>query len=584
MVLTDNRRRKGPAVFAARLILCAAWIAAAFLTGGCSGGEAPDRRVHLASGGRVRTLDPAYADDLASRDMVAAFYDTLLEYAYPDRPYRLRPSMLAAMPEADRTFTEYRFRLRDDLYFCDDPCFGGRRRKVTSADVLYSLRRLEDPATHSPVRWMVRGKFESMRVLNDLEFTIRLRQADPRFLYLLALPNTAVVPREAVERYGGDFASHPVGSGPFLLKKWIREYRIEMVRNPDFRTQIFAAAENPADRKKRLPLADGIVCSQIRQPFSAWLLFLQGELDASVLDKDNMDLAVGGGELSPALAARGIRMRQAAEFEIRYIGFNCRDEKLRNVKLRRAIAMVFDVRSRVRHMSGMLRPSAGPLPDAVPGYDQNLRNPWQICDAGRAAKMLAEAGYPGGIDPATGRALELSFDLGNTTSAQRQLGELLQSELARIGIKLEISLNSRPRFVDKLRRGKTQLFHYSWVGDYPDAENFLQLFYGPNAGGCNRANFSDPAFDRMFEAVLPMGDTPARTARYRDMAAYVADRTPWIFEGVPVSCRLHYDWLENLHPHDFAFNRWKYLAVRGDERAARRRAFRALDFSELRGK
>jgi len=567
-----------------RFAVLAVCLCAVVSCGGCGDGGGPDRRIHLASGGRVRTLDPAYADDLASRDMVAAFYDTLLEYAYPDRPYRLRPSMLETMPEADRTFTEYRFKLRDDLYFADDPCFGGKRRKVTSSDVIFSLKRLEDPATHSPVRWMVRDKFAALTALNDREFTIRLKQPDPRFLYMLALPNAAVIPREAVEFYGGDFASHPVGSGPFKLKKWIREYRIEMVRNPDFRPQTFPGAENPADRGKRLPLADGIVCSQIRQPFSAWLLFLQGELDASVLDKDNMDLAVGGGELAPALAARGIRMRQAAEFEVRYIGFNCQDAKLRNIKLRQAIAMVFDVRSRIRHMSGMMRPIAGPLPDAVPGHDPDLRNPWQLCNVPRAEKLLAEAGYPGGIDPATGKPLELTFDLGNTTSAQRQLGELLQAELAQIGIKLEISLNSRPRFVDKLRRGKTQLFHYSWVGDYPDAENFLQLFYGPNAGGCNRANYVDPEFDRMFESVLPLGDSPERTERYREMAAYIAERTPWIFEGVPVSCRLQYDWLENLHPHDFAFNRWKYLAVRGAERAARRRAFRALDFSELRGK
>ena len=551
--------------------------------GGCGGGTEPER-IQLATSGRVRTLDPAYADDLASRDMVAAFYDTLLEYVYPERPYRLQPSMLQSMPEADPAFTEFRFKLRDDLYFAADPCFGGKRRKVTSADVVYSLKRLEDPATHSPVRWMVRDKFAALTVLNDREFVIRLKRPDPRFLYLLALPNAAVIPHEAVTYYGKDFASHPVGSGPFLLKKWIREYQVEMVRNPDFRKQYFAGAVNPADRQKPLPLADGIVCSQVRQPFAAWLLFLQGELDASVLDKDNMDLAVGGGKLAPALAQRGIRMQEAPEFEIRYIGFNCQDEILQNVKLRQAIALVFDVGARIRHMSGMMQPLAGPLPDSVAGYDPALRNPWQICDVEKAKKLLAEAGYPGGIDPATGEPLVLTFDQGNTTSAQRQLGEILQAELAQLGIRLEIILNSNPRFVDKLRRGKTQLFRYSWVGDYPDAENFLQLFYSRNAGGCNRAAFRDPEYDRMFEKILPMGDSPERTRLYREMAAYIVSRTPWIFEGVPVSCRLQYDWLENMYPHDFSFNRWKYLAVDGEKRRIQKSRFRPLDFSELREK
>ncbi|MBQ4336414.1 MAG: hypothetical protein IJC34_04430 [Lentisphaeria bacterium] len=556
------------------LLLC-------LVAAGC--GEKVSDRVQLASSGRVRTLDPAYADDLASRDMVAAFYDTLLQYAYPERPYRLQPSMLQAMPEADPAFTEYRFKLRDDLYFAPDRCFGGKKRKVTSADVIYSLKRLEDPATHSPVRWMVRDKFAALTILNDREFVIRLKRPDPRFLYLLALPNAAIVPREAVEYYGKDFASHPVGSGPFLLKKWSREYQVEMVRNPGFRKEFFAGAVDPADRERPLPLADGIVCSQVRQPFAAWLLFLQGELDASVLDKDNMDLAVGGGKLAPALAERGIRMQEAPEFEIRYIGFNCQDEKLQNIKLRQAIALVFDVSSRIRHMSGMMRPQEGPLPESVAGFDPELRNPYQTCDVERAKKLLAEAGYPGGIDPATGDALKLSFDQGNTTSAQRQMGEILQAELAQLGIKLEIVLNSNPRFVDKLRRGKTQLFRYSWVGDYPDAENFLQLFYSKNIGGCNRAAFQEPEYDRMFEKVLSMGDSPERTFIYRQMASYIVSKTPWIFEGVPISCRLQYDWLENMYPHDFAFNRWKYIAVDGKKRAEKRRTFKALDFAGLRG-
>ena len=179
-------------------------------------------------------------------------------------------------------------------------------------------------------------------------------------------------------------------------------------------------------------------------------------------------------------------------------------------------------------MSGMMRPQEGPLPDSVAGFDPALRNPYQTCDVERAKKLLAEAGSPGGIDPATGEALKLSFDQGNTTSAQRQLGEILQAELAQLGIKLEILLNSNPRFVDKLRRGKTQLFRYSWVGDYPDAENFLQLFYSKNIGGCNRAAFQDPEFDRMFEKILSMGDSPERTLIYRQMASYIVAKTPWI--------------------------------------------------------
>ena len=135
---------------------CGAW-----LCGGCGRADAAAAgAVHLAAGGRVKTLDPALADDLASRNMVAAFYDTLLEYDYVRRPYKLIPAMLASMPEANADHTEFRFRLRDDLYFPEDPCFAGlprEARRIGTDDVLFSLKRLADARLHSSSYWMVRG-------------------------------------------------------------------------------------------------------------------------------------------------------------------------------------------------------------------------------------------------------------------------------------------------------------------------------------------------------------------------------------------------------------------------------------------
>ena len=580
--------------------------------GGCGRSDrAVAGAVHLAAGGRVKTLDPALADDLASRNMVAAFYDTLLEYDYVRRPYKLIPSMLACMPEANEEHTEYRFRLRDDLYFQDDPCFEGlprEARRIGTDDVLFSLKRLADARLHSSSFWMVRGKISGLdrfrekseqappgdwsvydepvaglSKINDREFVIRLNAPDPRFLYLLALPNLAVVSRRAVDYYGESFAEHPVGSGPFRLREWIRDYKLVLDRNPEYRHQVFPGAANPADRNRPLPLADRVVCYQIRQPFSAWLLFLQGELDVSVLDKDNLDLVAGGDQVAPALRDRGVELIKAPAFEIRYVGFNFLDPILRNVKLRQAISLAFDVEGRVRHMNNLLIPAAGPLPASVDGFEADLKNPYLGNDLERARQLLAEGGYPDGIDPRTGEPLELTFDQGNNTSAQRQLGELMAADLARIGIRVRSVLNSTPRFIEKLRQGKTQLFHYSWVGDYPDAENFLQLFYSRNAGGCNRAAFADPEFDRMYERACRMPDSPERTALYQAMVRYLIPLVPWIYEGIPVTYQLKYTWLENFLPHDFAFSRWKYLAVRAEERERRRRAFRPLDFRALRG-
>lgn len=590
--------------------LSAALLLAVAVTAAAAGGE-PLRILHTSGGSRVKTLDPAQADDLSSRNLTGAIYDTLLQYDYLARPYRLIPSMLAEMPVGNATHDRYRFRLRNDLRFADDPVFAGlpeSARRITSDDVLYSILRIADARNHSPVYWLFRGKIrgldafheatakaprgdfflydagiEGFRRIDDLNFELYLTRPDPRFLYMLAMPNAAVVCRRAVERYGEEIARHPVGSGPFRLTEWINDYKLQLDRNPDYRVEYFPQAETPADRSRPLPLADRVILYLVKQPMSSWLLFLQGKLDLNALDKDNLDLIAGGGkELAPALKARGIRLLRTPEFEVRYVGFNFADPRLGgNLALRRALSLAYDVQRRVEHTNFQLIPAQGPIPPGVAGFDPEFRNPNAADDPERAKALLAEAGYPGGIDPATGERLRFTFDQTGNSSAYRQLGELTAADFARIGVETEPVLNNNPRFYEKLRQGKLQLFRLSWVGDYPDAENFLQLFYSKNIGGCNRTGFSDPVYDRMFEAILPMADSPERTRRYREMAEYLTKQCPWIFEGFPISYLLHHSWLQNYHPHDFAFSRWKYLTMDPAEREKVRKTFTPLTFREL---
>lgn len=566
-----------------------------------SAAPAGERVLRSAVGSRAKTLDPVLADDLASRDLCGAFYDTLLEYDYLARPYRLKPAMLAAMPETSADFKIYRFRLRPDLFFAPDS--GGKAKKITAADVRFSLLRLADARLHSPVYWILRGKLLGLDefhaataaakpgdfslydrgiagfvITGELEFELHLTHSDPRFLYLLAMPNTGIVARGAAE--SGKLASHPAGSGPFVLKKWVRDCRIELERNPAYRTEFFPGAERREDRLRPLPLVDRIVLYQVRQATTAWLLFLQGNLDYHALDKDNLDLAAGQGDRpAPELAARGVRLLRMPEFEIRYVGFNFRDSVLgKNLALRRALSLAYDVRRRVEHAGGQLLPAQGPIPPGVAGYRADFRNPWAADDPERAAEVLAQAGFSGGIDPKTGEAYRLTFDQSGNTASYRQLGELAAADFGRLGISVEPVLNNNPRFYEKLRQGRFQLFRLSWVGDYPDAENFLQLFYSGNIGGCNRTGFSDPVYDKMYEAILPMADSPERTRRYEEMATYLAERCPWIFEGFPVSYVLCHRWLGNFVPHDFGFAKWKYLAVDPAEREAAVRTFTPISF------
>ena len=590
-------------LFTAFLLCLAAMTAAA-------AAPAP-RVVRIAANGQFRTLDPIHADDVNSRDMLGAVFDTLLEYEYTARrPYRLKPSMLADMPRCDAGHRVWRFRLRDDLRFADDPAFAGASRRITADDVFFSLKRLADARNHSPVYWMVRGRIaglddfhaasreaapgddsiydrpvSGMVKLGDFEFELRLTESDPRFLYLLAMPNAAVVPRAAVRRYGEEFARHPVGSGPFRLKSWRPNYKAVLERNPDFRPETFAGAESPGDRTRPLPLADRLEIWQVRQPMTAWMLFLNGDLDLSALDKDNLELAVSGGELAPALARRGVKLIRHVEFEIRYVGFNFSDPRLGgNLELRRALSLAYDVGRRVEFSDRQLVPAEGPIPPGVAGFDPKFRNPYARDDVEAARRHLAKAGFPGGRDPATGEALVFTFDQTGNSSYYRQFGEITAADYARIGVTMTPVMNNRPRFIDKLRRNRMQLFRYSWVGDYPDAENFLQLFYSKNRGGCNRTGFSDPEFDRLYETILPMADSPERTRLYQRMAALIAERAPWIFEGFPIANQLCHGWLENFIAHNFAFSRWKFLTADPARRQAARAGFTPLSFGDMNAK
>ncbi len=573
--------------------------------------------LYTTPGGRINTLDPALSADLISANMIGELYDTLLEYNYTERPYRLQPSMLSQMPEVSADLKHYTFILRDDLFFQADMCFGvdaekkPLQRKITSEDVKFSLLRIADSRLHSSGYWLIRGKIEGIsefhkksadlkpydfsiydkrcdgiEIIDDRKFTIHLTKPDPRFLYGLAMPYMSIVSRKAVECYKGDFSEHPVGSGPFMLQSWQRNYKIEFVRNPNYRKELFPNAQSKQDRVKRLPLLDKVVCYQINEPISSWLLFLQGNLDLSAVDKDSFEAIVTDKlELIPALKKRGIKMMRIPAFQIHYIGFCFSDPLLAdNLNLRKAISLAYNVQKRVKIWNNQISPANGPIPSGVAGYDKNFNNPYSQFNLALAKEYLAKAGYPGGINSKNGKQLELTFDIGGTASTHRQIAELFVEDMEKLNIKIVPSLNNWPRFLQKSAKGEVQLYSVSWIGDYPDAENFLQLFYGSNAGSCNRSYFRDPVFDKMYDEIKVMPDNIIRTAKYAKMAKYLTEQCPWIFSHYPISYRLKHSWTENYIPHDFCFSRWKYLTIDQTKRVKNKRNFKPMTLKDLRTK
>jgi ABC-type transport system substrate-binding protein len=510
------------------------------------------------------------------------------------------------MPEISPDRRSYRCKLRDDLYFAADSRIPENCRKVTAGDVKFSILRIADARNHSPVYWIYRNRISGIgefrrrsagmakgdmsiydeeisgiKIISDREFILTLDEPDPGFLFLLAMPNAAVVSRRAALASGENGLTHrPAGSGPFVLEMWVPNLKLRFLRNPDYRTEYFPQAADPADRTRKLPLLDAVEICQVRQMMTQWMLFLQGNLDRNALDKDNSETLAAGGEILPALAERGVILEKHQEFEIRYIGFNFRDPLLgKNLKLRQALRAAYNIPRRISHASGMLIPAAGPVPSGIAGH---IPAPAAVePDYEKIAALLAEAGFSGGIDPATGEALKFTFDQAGSTVNHRQMGELAADDWRKIGIQTTARLNSRPLFAGNLRRGKFQIFRYSWVGDYPDAANFLQLFYSKNIGSCNYCGYADEEFDRMYETAAAMPDCPERTELYCRMVRHLNEQCVWIYEGFPVSGVLSYNWLENSVPHDFNFTRWKYLSVDVAKRERMKKSFRPLSLGEL---
>ena len=568
-----------------RLLRLAALAAFAATARGAGGGDAVLRR----NIERVPSLDPVQAQSVGACRAVALVYETLLEYDYLARPYQLRGLLAEGLPEISEDGLEWTFRLRGGVMFGPDPCFGTGAdgtplsRELTAQDVVYSFKRVADAKVGSGSWWILKGRVEGLdefhaatvdaeadydapvrglEAVDERTFRIRLTRPCAQFLWCLAMPPTAVVPREAVERYGlEEFGQREVGTGPFRLVSWRRNYRMRFERRtgrdgsrdgaPDLGDAVGAV---PVERIEWLVMDDAS---------TRWMAFLSGGLDMEAsIPRDNLDsVLMPDGSLRPELAARGIRLVRQSGMDTFYIGLNMEDPILGpNRKLRQALNAAFDFGAWSELNPGKGTPSTGPVPPNVAG---RLEEPFAYAfDLGKAKALLAEAGYPGGIDPATGRRLQLTLELGQTDQETRESAELTAAFFDKLGIVLEPSFNNWPAFLQKVRNKEAQMFQIGWIADYPDAENFLQLFYGPNASpSCNRVNYVNPAFDTLYDAAVRTLDDETRLGLYREMQAIIREDCPWVFLYHRRETLLIHDRIRNFQPHDFPYGMEKHYRV-----------------------
>ncbi|HOF19002.1 MAG TPA: ABC transporter substrate-binding protein [Phycisphaerae bacterium] len=449
---------------------------------------------------------------------------------------------------------------------------------------------------------------DGLRALDERTLQIRLTERFPQFIYVLAMHVYAPVPREAVDYWlgtedngaGGRRAIPPekrsaefraaeqvVGTGPYLLKTFERKKRIVLARNPDFRDDFYPSeGEGPSgdyagdkaaglldDAGKKVPFIDVIHLDYVSEQYSAWMQFLSKRTDMSGIPREAFEqIITPGRDLTRSWRAKHIYLEKYASPAIYWVAFNMEDPVLgRSKSLRQAICLAYDVDSEIKVLhNGRGRRAVNIVPSTFKGHKEAGPGPYYRLDLAAAQKKLEDARRELAAAGALrdGEIPELKIDLPGREGYYVRMGELMQQQFAKLGLKVKVVLNDWPTLQEKVHNKAVQMYTMGWHADYPDAENFLQLFYSPNiAKGTNNVNYSDREFDRWYEQARVMDDTPERTALYVKMIHKISEDVPVLLLSEPESFLLAYDWVHNIKPHPVGYGFTKYRRIDAPLRA-----------------
>jgi len=516
----------------------------------------PNKVLHIEFYVAETGFDPAKVQDYYSFVVIEGICDSLLTYDYLARPAKLVPRAAEGLPEVRDEARTYVFKVKKGIYFAPDPAFKGKRRELTAEDFVYSIKRFKDPVNHAPYESFIdgivgleelkkeaekTGKFDydrkvaGLQALDRYTLQIKLKETDYTFPYIMGLPNFAAVAREVIEAYGDDSNAHPVGSGPYRLKEWVRSNKIVLEANPDFRGFVwnFEAGSDPLDKEivaamkgKTMPQIGRVEISVIEEQQAAWLAFQNDELDVLHLREQFAPVAVPGGKVNAQLAAAGVTLNRITDPDLNYTYFNTTDPDFggfakEKIALRRAIFMSFDNAEYLRVIrKGQAMEAQYPIPPGVVGYDARYRTVVPY-DPILANKLLDYFGYKRDGDGyrswPDGRPLVMRYS-STPSSRDRELDELWQKSLERIGVRIQIDKNKFPEELKQERACHLLSRTASWIADYPDGDDFMQLLYGPNSGQNNNACFQLPEWDRIYEKTRSLPpDSQERSRLYRQL-------------------------------------------------------------------
>lgn len=475
----------------------------------CYNSEKSDKKIfHYNEYSGITSLDPAFAKSLATMWPAHQLFNTLVEI---DSQLNIIPS-LAKHWDVSGDRTVFTFYLRDDVFFHNDDAFpGSKGRKLTAKDIEYSFYRVIDEKVASPGSWIFNNKVDTLepfKAINDTTFRLKLLRPYNPILGILSMQYCSIVPVEAVERYGNNFRRHPVGTGPFQFVAWEEGQALILQKNEHY----FEKDSNG----RRLPYIDGIKVSFYDSRATEFLLFRQKQIDfindieASFKD----EVLTKNGTLRKEWEDK-VQLKTNPYLNIEYLGILVdttnelvQSSALRQKKIRQAINYGFDRRKMILYLRNSLGTPAesGFVPAGLPSFDSSIVKGYNY-DPAMTKKLLIEAGYPDGKGLPAIRLL--------TIAVYADMANFIAKQLEESGIRVQVEVVQKALLLDMTSNSRAAFFRGSWIADYPDAENYLSVFYSRNPAPPNYTRYKNPLFDALFEKAIRETNDSLRYDLYR---------------------------------------------------------------------
>lgn len=496
--------------------------------------------------GEMSSLDPVRINDVTSSHISSNIYDKLVSF---NSKLELVPE-LATHWEVTDNGTTYTYHLRTDAWFHESPCFGEKKRRLlTARDVEYSFTRVCDARTQSKNFDYLRDKvvgatayYEATQdvndpqgiprvkrvagfeVVNDSTFRVHLTRAFAPFEYYPALSGMAIHPREAVEYYGADFYKHPVGTGPFYFVSWEPDRRLVLRRNSRYWAHDSVG--------NQLPFLDGVRFSFMKDDKLQLLEFAAGNLEESYRIPNEFFADIVDLDKQPKGKWAAFTLLHVPALSTQFYGMLTTDPIFKDVRIRKAFNMAVDRRRIIRYV--LRGQAAGPaehgiVPSSMPGYPFDSIRGYRF-DPVTARALLAEAGYP------NGKGLgQITLQLNSGGGRNSQIAEAIQSMLEEnLNVHIQLEQVEFAQHLERIDRGQAPFFRLGWVGDYPDPETFLNLYYGKlvpsesEISPINSTRFVNATYDSLFSIAVQTTNRAERMRLYGKAEQVAIDNAPML--------------------------------------------------------